>query len=79
MHFGRGLNTSGSSTGKVPSAKRSGYGRSGFGRFHLSAFNRHNLPGFALVVDVNASCKEHQAQDQSGENKHYNRDKENRL
>jgi hypothetical protein len=27
---------------------------------------------FALVVDVNASSKAHQAQDQSGENKHNN-------
>ncbi len=34
-----------------------------------AAFTRHDA-NFALVVDVNASSKEHQAQDQAPENKH---------
>ena len=41
-------------------------------RIYEIAVYQGRRANFALVVDMNASSKEHQAQDQSSENKHNN-------
>jgi len=46
--------------------------------FRYGPFVRPNV-NFALVMDMNASSKEHQAQDHSPENKRNNYDSENRF